>query len=169
MSRMTEAIERQQIGALENSTRQVQGGGLRPFDDRIYLESDYLKNYRGKVLEVGRSMFREAGVPKLFEELAEIIRRDFPDVMTEERLGHDGRVSSSILWDFRGVSETRERAYNFVEIIACPVTSDLVVRGEDKFVVLNQSQWSSKPELLADAIAGVYDSPLQKLGSLLRF
>ena len=161
MSTIKEALER-----VRGSSTEERQGALRPFDDGIYLESDYNK----KVLEAGLSILREAGAQKLLAELAEIIRPDFPDVKIEEELMANGMVSSMIVWnrtDEPTIGSFIKYRESMVAIVAEPLTSNLVVRGRD-FTLLDRSQWSSDSTLLEDAIARAYDKPMSMLGPPVR-
>ena len=128
-------------------------------------------SYQVKVLEAGLSIYKEAGVPKLLEELAEIIRPDFPDVQINNgSLMYGGTVSSRIEWDFEYESGKRPDNYRYssVNIIAYPLTQDLAVMGGEELGVLNKSQWSSDPKLLEDAVVRAYQNPIKIMGPPVR-
>lgn len=144
--------------------RGVRGRELNPL-------VNYCRDYDQTVLDQGHVALQEARVPELLNELANIIRPDFPDVIIEERfelagdiglvLQCDG-VSLMIKWNFRDVSgEPLKHSYNSVNIIARPLTGDLLVMGGDpgKFRALDKSRWSSDPKLVEDAIARAYQIP----------
>ncbi len=119
-------------------------------------------SYKEKVLEAGRAIHREAGVPELLKQLAEIIRPDFPDVKIGKGLASDGMVSLSIDWNFRDELDNR---YNRVNVVAYPLTSGLAVMGGVELVVLDKSKWISDPKLLEDAIVRAYRNPISRVGS----
>lgn len=141
----------------------------RPFADeeRRYLES----SYNEKVLEAGRSIHKEAGTPKLFEELVELIRPDFSDVRIREVLMANGTVVSSVEWNFKDTS-SRVRPggyeYNSVDIVAYPLTQELAVMGGWETEVISKSQWSSDRKLLEDAAVRAYQNPIKMMGPPVR-
>lgn len=126
-------------------------------------------DYREIVLEAGRSIHREAGVPELLEELVEIIKPNFSDVKIEETVEANGAVSSKIVWNRKDILEKPfGDRYNSVEIIAHPLTKDLVVEGREAFEIFPESQWKSDPKLLEDAIARAYRNSDVRGGSRIR-
>lgn len=131
----------------------------------IKKRSSFGSSYRKKALEAGRYIHKEAGVPELLEDLAEHIRPVFSDVKIEEKLMPNGTVSSKIVWKSIGILEKPYGdGYNFVEIIACPLTKDLVVEGRGEFEVFSKYQWGSDPKLLEDAIVRAYNSSIRTAG-----
>lgn len=117
--------------------------------------------YREIALEAGLSIHREAGTPKLLEELAEHIRGDFSDVKIKKvSIMSNGAVSLGIEWNFRDALAEKPygQGHNSVEIIAHPLTEDLVVEGREAFKILYEPQWRSDPKLLEDAIVRAFQN-----------
>lgn len=156
-----EALER--VGSMSREAPSLAGSDWQSGD------SYYENHYTQILLEKGRAILEEAKASALFKELADIIRPDFSDVKIEQAtLTDGGTVSLGIEWNFRDelAIPGLKYIYNVVDIVAYPLTSDLVVSGGEEFGVLNKSQWSSDPKLLEDAIVRAYHKPMQVVGSL---
>lgn len=161
-----EALKRTQIDGEEiGASRQDRARAY--WDKRRLIQS----SYEGKVLEKGRSIHREAGVPGLLDELAEIIRPDFPDVRINEHSTGSGAVSLGIEWNFRDRSDKDtpfKYEYNAVRVEAYPLTEDVVVWGKEEGESLTKSQWSSDRRPIEEAIARAYKNPMIMLGPPVR-
>lgn len=128
---MQEALKRRQIDE-EITGVSSQDRARAYWDKRRAIES----SYQEIVLEAGRSIHREAGVPGLLEELAEVIRPDFADVKIEEKRMANGTVSLGIKWNFQDRPDSPGKdtpflkyEYNAVQVEAYPLTGDVVVLG----------------------------------------
>lgn len=126
---------------------------------------------RQEVLKQGRNILREARIPKLFEELAEIIKPRFPDVIIEEGMDGDLGIFLNISWDFQKKEELGPGRYGYKRVAATayPITGNLVIEGRDG-ELLETHKW--RPERLEmasrqeveDAIVRAYREPGTCLG-----
>ena len=127
--------------------------------------------HRNKVLEAGLSIHRDAHVPELLEELAGIIRPDFPEVgISEPRLIDDGQVSLDIEWDFGQRSiylGPNLPSHNAIRVKAHLLTNDLVVTGGEGSELLEHERWQADQKLVVDAVVWAYKNPL-RVGELER-
>lgn len=123
------------------------------------LESSYKKEVRA----AGLSIHRESGALKLFEDLADTIKPNFPDVKIVERLTDSGTVSLEAVWDYSNSAGTGFTfAFSSVKITAFPLTGKLVIMGQNEGGILDKSQWSSDPTLLKDAVSRAYQKPIRR-------
>lgn len=159
-----EALERLKING-ERTDEPGQDRGQAYWDKHRLIGS----SYKERVLETGRAIHREAGVPGFLGELAEIIRPDFGDVRVNDlqRMAN-GAVSLKIEWSFQDRPDKNKSflkyEYNAVEVEAYPLTEDVVVWGKEGGQLLTKDQWGSDRKLIEEAIARAYQNPMKMAG-----
>lgn len=120
------------------------------------------ETYRKKI-EAVRRLFEESGVRRVLNELADVIRPEFPDVAIVER-GSAGGLSLDIEWNHRSEPAFPNMSplpmVDMVVVQGDFLGDNLTVSGEKEKEVLRRRQWESR-EVLEDAIAIAFKNPLR--------
>ena len=126
-------------------------------------ESQLALRNKDKVLEAGLSVHREAHVPDLLKEVADLIRPQFPDVKVSEPTVNGDFVGLGTWWNFRKVPDYfartfEEDVHDEVQVEASFLTKDLVVRIGYEEELLSYEEWSTDRMVLEGAIARAYQT-----------
>lgn len=118
--------------------------------------------YRAQALQEGVRILEEAKVPQLLHELANIIKTEYPDVkVNDPKLSGDFTVEMNIEWNYREekVARGKEPMCDTVFVLALPTSRGLTIATRQA-ELLKYEQWSTKPQVLEDAIVRAYRNPV---------
>ena len=153
--------------SIKEALERIQTDRQRTMKSKFYeLSSDY----KNRVLEAGLAIHREAHVPELLSELAEIIKPNFPDVkINEGAVYEDGSVHLQIGWDYKPVERGPGKyQYKAVSVLAYPLTGDLSIWSKDEVDLLRKPEWTLDPKIVEDAIVRAFKNPVNMRGPAIR-
>ena len=142
----------------------ISGNAVQPTRGPHTLALEHMETYRQAVLEKGSAIFERANVSGLFQELADVIGLNFRDVkIYNPKIFRDGTVVLEMGWDYRSIDQNPEtQSYKAINVNAYTLTGDLMVWSEDEVELLSESEWSSDPNKVENAIVRSYKNPVNR-------